>query len=316
MGIDSDDAPLQERFGVLFGECQVSKPDPDSPRVVCSVRCRTDPLVASVHYRDPEPLDTVAFATALFPDRGVRELPAPAPGWRLLGGAEGFAPVAVQDPWLLVDRAAAWQSLAGNLAVNRIIRLQRDQLFFHAASVAVAGRGALLIGPKGAGKTTLALGLGARGHAVFGEEIAAVRIGDLTLVPFRRSVSVREGPASAAAALALEAAGGETELFPDGTVRRRAEVGRLFPGSTPGPAPLRTIFFLAGIGKAPRASLSTAGRENLRQLTPLGSTLWGVPAPVRAMRLLSLLGAIRCFLLELGPPEATLDLIETTLEGC
>ncbi|MGH7702513.1 MAG: hypothetical protein ACREMO_05435 [Gemmatimonadales bacterium] len=316
LGVDSDDRALQDRFRVLFGECEVPTPEVAGPRVICIVRCPPDRPVAVIQFVDPEPLDTVAFAAALFPGRGLHEIPSPATGWRfmVLEQEPEMAPVAVHGSKMLAQRTGAWQSLIGNLALNRTLRLQREHLFFHAASVAVAGRGALLIGPKGAGKTTLALGLAARGHGFFGDEIAAVRTRGPELLPFRRSVSVRPGPAVEAAEQALRDADAPTEPFPDGTVRRRVEVRRLFPAAAaPGPVPLGAVVLLGPRKGEARAVRFTPGREHLGRLSPLGSTLWGAAPALRLIRLLGMLTAVSCFHLEAGSPEGTVDLLERTL---
>ena len=322
LGIDSEDDPIQERVAALFGECAVSEPAVPGPRVVCLVRCPREPSVAVIDFLDPEPLDTFTFAAALFPERGFHEIPSPFPGWRLLGSDSdpGSTPLAVREPptRLLAHRTDFWRSLVGNLAVNRLLRLQRDLVFFHAGSVTVAGCGALLIGPKGSGKTTVSLGLAARGHGFFGDELAGVRLGTLELVPIRRSASVRAGPATVGAAWALDRVESALEPFPDGAIRRRVEVGRLFPGVPPEPAPLRVIFFLSGwrSGAEALGIRFTPGRADLGMLTPLGSTLWGMSPAPRAMQLLRMLSAVRCFRLEAGTPDATADLVERTLEEC
>ena len=197
LSIQSEDPPLRERFRELYAECMVPEPSrPDLPRVLCQVRHLAD--AALVTFEDPDPLDLIEFTLALFGDRGYAERESSVDGWRFLGATaeprEDGPTFAFSGPHVLVDRRYQWQSLLGNLALNRLLRRQRDLLFFHAASASVDGTGIMLMGPKGSGKTTLSLALAERGHGFLGDEIAGVRASSLELIPMRRSVSIREGP--------------------------------------------------------------------------------------------------------------------------
>ena len=65
----------------------------------------------------------------------------------------------------------------------------------------------MLVGPKGAGKSTLALALAARGHALLGDEHACYLPATGELLPFRRPVGIKPGPRAAAVESALLAPG-------------------------------------------------------------------------------------------------------------
>lgn len=314
--IRSDDGPFRERLELLFRECAVPEPGADGlPRVRCTVLAPAGADVALVTFDDPEPLDLVRFSLELFPDRGYSEAPSPIADWRLLTlpTPGGTGCLAISGDRLLVHRATPWQALVGSIAMSRLFRLQRGLVFLHAGSVGIGGSGVLLLGPKGAGKTTLSLALAARGHALLGDEIAAVRIATLELVPVRRSLAVRDGPRAAAVGAALDGAQAPYEPFPDGSRRRRAFAGQLFP--EPAEAlPLRRLVFLGGKGPAARLEPAPAGRGLLGRLTPLGASAWG-RSPIHLMRdLLRLVSEVPAVLLELGPPEATAELLATSLE--
>jgi hypothetical protein len=317
--IRSDDDRFRERLELLFRECAVAAPAEDGlPRVRCTVRAPAGAAgadVALVTFDDPEPLDQVRFSLELFPDRGYGEAPSPVPNWRLLTlpTPGGFGGLLVSGDRLLVHRATPWQALVGSVAMSRLFRLQRNLLFLHAGSVGIGGQGVLLMGPKGAGKTTLSLALAARGHAFLGDEIAGVRLDTMELVPVRRSLAVRDGPRAIAVGAALEREQAPYEPFPDGTSRRRAFAGQLFPAPAEA-LPLRRLVFLRGIGQAARLAPAPAGRDLLGMLTPLGASVWD-RSPVHVMRdLLRLVSAVPAALLHLGPPEATADLLATSLE--
>ena len=65
-----------------------------------------------------------------------------------------------------------WQTAVALLILHRIYRLRRDAIFFHAATIDLGGRGLMIIGSKGMGKSTTALALASRGHVLLGDETA------------------------------------------------------------------------------------------------------------------------------------------------
>lgn len=304
LAVQSADAPFAERVAELYRDCATTPPPADAgPIVWCEVRVEGAHAVLTLH--DGEPLDQVAFALDLFADRGFGAVPGAPAGWQALqlGTEPAAGTVLVAGDAVIAPVEGAWRSFAGSLAVSRLFARQGELVFLHAASVSVRGTGMLLIGPKGAGKTTLALALGARGHDCLGDEIAAVRLATHELVPVRRSLAVRDGPRAAAVAAALGAA--PRERFPDGSHRTRSHASVLFPGPQPAPAPLRHVVFLRGMGPAPVLTARGATRADLGALSPLGATLWGRPPFQRARDLLGLLARASCHDLILGDPDDT-----------
>jgi hypothetical protein len=309
----SDDAALRERVLQLYGDCACAPPAPGdtAPRVRCEVRVAE--RFALVTFEDPEPLDPIAFALTVFPDRGYAEHPSSAPGWRLFGAEPQFA---FAGPHVLADRRTPWQGFVGNLAVNRLLRLQRDVVFFHAAAALVGGDGVLLMGQKGTGKTTLSLALAALGHAFLGDELIGVRLPSDELVPVRRCATVKPGPAAAAVEEALARVPSVDEQFPDGSVRRRVPASSLFPASDrPPPHHLAAIVFLEPFAATPHLERLVPTRTDVRRLTPLACSLWGMAGERRVMGLASLVARVPCYLVRPGPPEETAALIAQTVEG-
>lgn len=312
----SADPGFGQRLGMLYRECRVDDdPADDLPRVQCTVRTAEGESVGLVTVEDGEPLDLADFILQVFPDRGYRELPCAAPGWRAvdLGNDDGGS-VALHGNQMLFRGQNAWRALAGSVAVSRLIRLQRRLLFFHAASVGVAGSGLMLVGPKGAGKTTLSLALAARGHAFLGDEIAGVRLGTQELVPLRRSLAIRNGPRAESVTRALERTSAALEIYPDGSERRRAQPAELFPSGSPVALPLKALVFLRGFAAAPSVERFEPGREHLLELTPMGATLWGMSPARRAFDMLNLLSRARCYRVVLGGAEESAACIERIME--
>jgi hypothetical protein len=312
--LDCDDAGLNRRFGELYPEGEIADGVPSTgPQVRCEVRSLVDPAVAAIRFADPEALDPIRFCATLFPNRNYIPGPDGPDGWRTLSMRDDPERplIAMKEEGAMADRGRSWQPLVANLGLNRLLRLQRDVLFFHAGSASIGGNGLLLVGPKGSGKTTLSITLAARGHGFLGDEVGAVHVGDGRLLPFRRAAAIREGIRARALDRRLASQRFPSETFPDGSLRTLASVAELFPHAPVTEARLSRVFFLRGFAPHPRAEPFEFGREHVPLLTPLGSTLWGQASGLRLLQLARLLAAARCYHLEAGLPDETADLLES-----
>jgi hypothetical protein len=292
LALDSTDVPLRERFETIYGECAMDGPS-DVPTLRCEVR--TSGPHVTVSFDDPEPLLVHQFIEAVFPGRTCH----------FDASADGRV--------VRVPATSEWRPLVANLAVSRVQRLQTHVMFFHAASLAVSNRGVIACGPKRAGKTTLSMSLACRGHALFGDEVAAVRLASRELLPVRRSLAVRTGPASPSAQAALMAIDPEIEIFPDGERRARAAVGRLFE-APPATAPLTTVLLLRSMASAPVAEVAAVRPALLAQVTPLAASLWGRSTGAVTIQLMRLLSACGIYWIDAGPPDETAALVERLVE--
>lgn len=76
---------------------------------------------------------------------------------------------------------------------SRVIARFDDYLQLHAASVAYQGRGVILAGTSGVGKSTLTAGLLARGCKYFCDEITLIEPGTLLLRAFPKAINLKSG---------------------------------------------------------------------------------------------------------------------------
>jgi hypothetical protein len=312
LGIESQDFLLRKRFKQLYGEFLW-----DPPRVSkgvqglhCSVRVKGDVPAHLVTFTAQEEVGIVDFILDLYHDRGYVEMSA-APDWRSLGIAGAASPLlTAKRAHVFVDALQTWQPLIATCAMNWVMRMQRDLLFFHAAAVGIGGAGVLIAGGKGSGKSTLSMSLAVEGHDFLGDEIAAVRSRTLELSPFRRAVSIRPGPQARQVEQILRNGSHSTEQFPDGTTRTRADAGKLFPRPVAQSVPLQWVFFLRKFENSPRAEAFSPLADDLRLLAPLPCTFWGVSPSRPILEIAKLLSRVHCYYLHPGSPEATASLVE------
>ncbi len=313
LGLSSSDGGFARRFHDLFEECEAEAPGGGAVAVECRVGPSATP--GAVQAEVVGAPDLREFLPAMFADRGLVALERDGP-WHIVGDpAVPEEAAAVGAAALVLPARGAWQRLLGSLLVCCVQARQPGVLFLHAGAVALRGAGVLLVGPKESGKTTLALGLAARGHRLLGDELAAVRRASLELLPVRRSCAIREGPRHRLVDAALGSAPRVTERFPDGSLRWRAAPRRLFPAEEgSGPVPLRCVLFLEGRAPEPRLEARPPSRALLGQLTPLQGSVWCRSAGALALDLLAVVGGAECASLQSGSPEDTVALIETFVE--
>jgi hypothetical protein len=285
--------------------------------VKCVVRAYDETSLAAVIFDDPEPLDSFAFCQSLFPDRGYVEGPVGADGWRTISSRQtpDEPLLALSGNFALVDRRQIWQPFIANYAINRVLRLQRDMLFFHAASIGIDGCGAMIVGPKASGKTTTALALAARGHDFLGDEMAAVHRMTKVMLPFRRAVSIRPGPRARQVEAHLSQFCYPSEKFPDGGERVLVNVSSMFPQAGASQAIMSYVLFLRRFAERAAAEPFDFRLEHFQMLSPLACSMWGMPAGARIIDMTRLLRGVRCFVLDLGRPEDTADLVERIVSG-
>lgn len=254
-----------------------------------------------------EPTDLLLAAAS--PDFPFEVVSRSADGIVLAVRGERAAALEVSGAECRFALREGWRKAVALLLLQRLMRCREDAIFFHAASAAVRGAGLLLIGPKGAGKSTLVLALAARGHALLGDENACYLPATSLLVPFRRPVGVKPGPRSGRVEEALRARGRSPER--DGMMR--VPVLELFPGPEPAPAPLRALVFLEGFAAHPALRRLDPGRAELARLQPVASSMLNAARTQRVFEMARLLARCASWALTAGSPDATAQRLDEAL---
>jgi len=294
--VSADDETFAGRFRDIYHALIVEAPQPPVTAPRCTVTSRGGGAVRAVLDGAPAPAEVLA---SLVEALGYRPQDCGEPGWRgFVCRDETLPAVALRDGVIAVDRGGAWQLVVGNLAVNWALSLQTGFLFFHAAAIALAGRGVLLMGGSGRGKTSVALALTARGHAFFSDEIGAVRIADGELVPLPRAAMVRPP----------EAAGADRPFGPRVLVPMK--------GDTPAAAVmLDAIVCLRRFAPETRLTPFRPSMEHLGLFTPMACSFVGTGQAERTRALLQVVAGSRCYLLDAATPDQAAELIEKELLG-
>ncbi len=205
-----------------------------------------------------------------------------------------------------------------DLIVQHVVRRLAEDGFYaiHAAALEFGGRGVIVSGRSGAGKTTLALALLTRGFRLLSDEFALCAPDGHSILPYRRSAHVRPATIELIPQLAfLEAVprhqlggGSEWSLPPE-------TLDAVFPGCLGGPASVTNVLLL-----------EAGSHEGTSVLEPLAASLAAVElvraTPAAADEFTSVLARMsqltdqaRCALLRPGTLESALDAVVNWVEG-
>ncbi len=105
----------------------------------------------------------------------------------------GFQLLANGEPMVRTTSESELAPLLEGMLLGYAVRTRRDCTPFHAATVALRGQGVLLLGPKGRGKSTLALSLAEEGAMFLGDEVAFVHHNTLALHAFPKAGTLKRG---------------------------------------------------------------------------------------------------------------------------
>ena len=311
LAVDSDDTRLLEELQSMLGR---AVPDPGPEPYALRAVARSAGDTAFGHLRlesdDADLLSPSEFLLGFTsPEFPFEPLEASGSWTCVAFRGERSPQFALRGEDCLFALTAGWRKAVALLLLSRLMRARRDALFFHAASVGVGGRGVLIVGPKGAGKSTLALALASRGHCLLGDEHACYLPDRVELIPFLRPVGIKPGPRARAVTRALDAIGRVPER--DGMMR--VELEELVEGPAPAPVPLRTVVFLRGFEPLPRLERLSPGRDELARLQPVGACLVNAPVTERVFTMVRLLSRTATYALWPGDPDASAECVEREL---
>lgn len=237
-------------------------------------------------------------------------LPSDDPSTQLIGmeGADG--PLFMfRDGVCWFRKVPRWRRIVAHVIFLHALHERPDVLFFHAASIALADKGVLFVGPKGSGKSTVSLALASRNHALLGDETAAYESSTGLLLPMQRPVGIKPGPRAQRIDDAMQAM--RPSADEDGMTR--IPVRAFFREAAPTPVPLRAVVFLDGFAETPSLTSVTPGREELASMQPLRSTTFDRNQGQRVFQMIRLLGGVQCYRLTASDPDYTAKFIEERL---
>lgn len=197
-------------------------------------------------------------------------------------------------------------STVQGLLLHTVSRFSESRFLVHAAAVSRDGKGAVLAGNVGMGKTTTALKLVHRGFGFLSDEVASFPLGEEILEPFHRTVNLRNDTADLLGIRprdtgALERTDGIETFW-------TVDVDSIFPGSLSGACVPRFLLFLQGFGEetrlapmSPSSALFRLVRFSHRPVADPGSLLYAL-API--------VGRLRCHSLVIGESDDPADRIE------
>ena len=320
--IQSAHPALLAEFESAYGDCR----EPDD--AVPGLRCRAIPAggsIVALHF-EAEGLPPLfeAALSLVRPRETLQHFDEAASGhagWRLLGNrSDGSAPLlAASERCVLIDVLLEPPEFLLNLIVGVVQLLQPAIVFVHGGAVTIGGRGVLLTGRSGAGKSTTTAALAARGHPLLGDETVGLKADPPRLFAFRRTMKLRPGPRPRLVEERLPNVRQGWRIDANGVTCAWVRPSDLFPGAPAEPvAPLTDVFFLRGFASRPRIEPFAPSLDDLDELRGLTMSLsavvsWTLSPSRRLMRfaqLTELFSHCRCYHVDLGPPDETAAAIE------
>src|SRR5262245_39692145 len=314
-------------FAAQWADCVVTGPAAALRTIRCTARLLEAPslLVLSFAGSDlPDPLDASATPVRMLRHLGHFALHSgPAPGWRMLVDRDVSRRMlaAGNSSRLVVALDEAPPDFAADALIAVVQGAQPQLQFMHAASFGIGGVGALLIGAGQAGKSTTVLALGARGHTIFGDDVAAIRLRGCELLPFRKRLSLRPGRYVASLDSRLRSVPQARVVDPSGIERTLVRISALFATAPPESLPLRFAFVLDGFAAQPQLMPFRPDAGALKQLRGVVSEsvpAWGLSPGRDLMKFLNVadvLSKLACHRVRLGTPEASAAAIESMMEA-
>ncbi|MDQ7844516.1 MAG: hypothetical protein QN117_05990 [Armatimonadota bacterium] len=234
----------------------------------------------------------------------VPEREMPSLGVVIARDRRALGTVGVIEAWQVILPTRGWLPLLVGHVVGAATSALRELLFVHAAAVEFGGRGYLLVGPPGAGKTAITALLVGRGAGYLSDEVALLDPGTGLVHPFTLPLAVKPPTARAVdvfpPAREVASEGGVRYLLPSrvasGPVPLEA-VLLLDPRSTHGPAVLERAETLLALSRHPssfryESRLAAAFTGFVGLLRRARCLRIGSASPARAAALVAALGEV------------------------
>jgi hypothetical protein len=315
VSVDSDDRLIFDDFFAAFGG-RSPEEAPARRDAFVSANIRTGSQASEYGCMwlytggKPHPVDDVFFGLDLA-DCPYQSAPSEDGTWTQVWlPGEDLPLFAYRDHCCLFRKSPEWRTKLLTLVYRGSLRLREDLIFFHASALSVHGHGILLVGRRKAGKSTTALALAARGHAILADSCACYAPSTHELVPFRRPVGIREGPRARAIDEAL-ATRSVRSVERDESMR--VDVGSLLPAMESRSVPVSAIFFLRSFAPTTEITAIKDVAGELANLRPIYSSFANAPHTQRVFELIRLLSRARLYALWPGHPEHTALSIEEVM---
>lgn len=169
-----------------------------------------------LHIRGPRTVRRALHAVLsaiVIPEAGL-----PALEMAVSAGGQASGTIAGDEVWSFELPKRGWLALLTGHIVGTATSVLRSLLFIHAAAVEIQGRGYVLVGDPGAGKTSTAAALVRSGAGYLSDEVALLDPKTGNLHPFALPLAVKPWTAKAAGALPrarrVASEGGVSYLLP------------------------------------------------------------------------------------------------------
>lgn len=231
----------------------------------------------------------------------------PALRYRYRAAARGsgcvLAPAGREFP--VSGRSEALHRIDSELVVA-LQRRRSDLLFVHAAALERAGRVCLLAATSGTGKSTTSWGLLHHGFSYASDELSAVALDDLRVLPYPRALCLKQLPPAPYRVPASAVRAGTMLFIPSQALPSRVVAGV---------RPLAAVFVLERSAQAADPAVRAIGAAEAAARL-YATTLNALAHPDRGLgSVLRLAGGVPCFRVSLGALERSCALLREVFDS-
>lgn len=331
LDVETSYAPLLEELESAYGDCATGQTEMSGPHIRCTALFIESHSLLAITLDVPTVIPHLRDAAhaILRPRIELQHFVArdsDLADWKLIANErDEQTPLMIASSNVaLIDVRNAPYEFVINFLVGVAQLAQPATMFIHGGAVSIDGRGTLITGRSGRGKSTTTAALASRGHAFLGDETIGVHSERIELTPFRRTLKLRPGPRAVAMNAKLEIAQRGRRIDAAGVECDWVRPSALFTEPPPASVPFTDVFFLRDFRDAAATERFTPSLEHVEELQALPMTMSAIvswpssPAHrlLRFMRVIDVFAKCRCHFLDLGTPDETAALIERTVREC